>query len=166
MHTKRMLLSLWVVGTLTSVLPPGDAVAEYRMDCQVISAGAGASSSSSYGLGASAGQVAPCQGTSENHGILPPPPPEPPLPFPGCCLPPLRGNVDYDPLDVIDIGDLVYMVDYMFTGGLPPPCVEEGNLDATDALGDGEDLSDIDISDLVFLVDYMFNQGPEPLPCP
>lgn len=86
---------------------------------------------------------------------------------PGCCMPPIRGNVDYDPGDVIDISDLVYLTDYMFTGGPAPVCVEEANMDASCcASPPGESLSDIDIADLVYLVDYMFNMGPLPQPCP
>jgi len=73
-----------------------------------------------------------------------------------CCV--VRGNVDDDAGGTIDISDLVYLVDYMFTGGPPPPCPEAGNVD-----GDIE--SAIDISDLVYLVDYMFTQGPPPTSC-
>ncbi len=62
------------------------------------------------------------------------------------------GDVDGDGLP-INISDLVYLVDYMFTGGPPPP-----NMEMADVDGSGG----IDISDLVFLVDYMFNGGPEP----
>ena len=80
----------------------------------------------------------------------------------GCCMAPMRGNVDYDGGDAIDISDLVYLVDYMFTGGLPPTCWEEANID-----GDGPDTSSgIDISDLVYLVDYMFTGGTPPVICP
>ena len=78
-------------------------------------------------------------------------------PIVSCCLPPIRGNVDYDPGDVIDISDLVYEVDYMFNGGPPPPCLDEADINGAGG---------IDISDLVYLVDYMFNEGPEPAPCP
>ena len=77
-----------------------------------------------------------------------------------CCLPPIRGNVDYDPGDAIDISDLVYLVDYMFNSGPEPPCLSESDIDASG----GE--SPIDISDLVYLVDYMFSGGPEPVECP
>ncbi len=73
-----------------------------------------------------------------------------------CCIPPLRGNVDYDIGDIIDISDLVYLVDYMFTGGPAPPCFEEADMNADGSL---------DIADLVYLVDYMFTGGPVPLPC-
>jgi hypothetical protein len=71
---------------------------------------------------------------------------------PDCCE--LRGDINHD--GVIDISDLVYLVDWMFTGGPPPPCPEEADMN-----GDGA----IDIADLVYLVDYMFNGGPAPVPC-
>ncbi len=80
-----------------------------------------------------------------------------PNPCLGCCMPPIRGNVDYDGGDAIDISDLVYLVDYMFTGGPEPPCFEEADMNGDTA---------IDISDLVWLVDYMFTGGPPPVACP
>ena len=67
-----------------------------------------------------------------------------------------RGNVNHDPAGQIDISDLVYLVDYMFTGGPAAPNFDEANVDG---------FVGIDISDLVFLVDYMFTGGPEPPPC-
>ena len=73
-----------------------------------------------------------------------------------CCIEPIRGNVDYNAEDTIDIADLVYLVNYMFNAGPPPQCDEEADLN-----GD----SMIDIADLVYLTNYMFNGGPEPLPC-
>jgi hypothetical protein len=71
-----------------------------------------------------------------------------------CCA--VRGDIDHGG-NGIDISDLVYMVDYMFTGGPPPLCVDEADIDGTGG---------IDISDLVYLVDYMFNGGPPPVECP
>ena len=76
----------------------------------------------------------------------------------GCCVG-FRGNVDNDSLDVVDISDLVYLVDFMFTNGPSPNCSEEANVD-------GDVGNVIDISDLVYLVDFMFNSGPEPPSCP
>ena len=76
---------------------------------------------------------------------------------PNCCRG-IRGNVDNDTSDMIDISDLVYLVDYMFSGGAVPSCDVEANIDA-DAGGT------IDISDLVSLVDFMFSGGPAPLAC-
>lgn len=77
----------------------------------------------------------------------------------GCCLD-IAGNIDGDVGDVIDISDLVYMVDYMFSGGPAPLCWEEAELSSP--FGD-EALS---IADLVYLVDYMFTGGPPPVACP
>ena len=78
----------------------------------------------------------------------------------GCCVPPIRGNIDYDLLDEINIADLVYMVDYMFNQGPEPPCWDEAELEPP--FGDLQ----VAIQDLVYLVDYMFNSGPPPVACP
>ncbi|MDH3890077.1 MAG: multiheme c-type cytochrome [candidate division Zixibacteria bacterium] len=85
------------------------------------------------------------------------------------CCEDRRGNVDgiIDGNVDIDIGDLVWLVDYMFTGGPVPPCTEEANIDGSCcAVGTAESLSDIDIADLVTLVDFMFTGGPPPVDCP
>ena len=52
-----------------------------------------------------------------------------------------------------DIEDLVYLVNYMFAYGPPPP-----ELAAVDMDGSG---SGPDIADLLHLVNFMFNQGPD-----
>ncbi len=85
--------------------------------------------------------------------------------IPSCCVE--RGNVDDSPDNVVDISDLVYLVDYMFTEGPLPPCPATANVDASCCGPDTlpETLDDIDISDLVHLVDYMFTEGPPPLSC-
>jgi len=75
----------------------------------------------------------------------------------GCCIND-RGNVDNDPLDAIDISDLIYLVNYMFQEGEEPVCMEEANVD-----GEGEPTPDI--SDLIYLVNYMFQDGEPPLSC-
>ncbi len=73
-----------------------------------------------------------------------------------CCVG-LRGNVDSDVLDQIDISDLVALVAYMFQGGADPLCMDEADVDG---------LGGIDISDLVLLVTYMFSGGVSPADCP
>jgi len=77
-------------------------------------------------------------------------------PAPGCCRG-IRGNVDNDDGDAIDISDLIYLVDYSFSDGPAPACFEEADVNG--------DLS-VDISDIIYLVDYSFGDGPPPLPCP
>lgn len=103
------------------------------------------------------GGAAP-DGSNEIGMVVKMMPPEPP---PSCCVG-IRGNVDGDPGDAIDISDLVYLADYMFTGGPAPECWSEANVDG---LGP-DDASGVDISDLTYLTDYMFTGGPPPPPCP
>ncbi len=74
----------------------------------------------------------------------------------GCCVG-MRGNVDGDPLDQVNVADVTYLVDYLFRGGPPPPCPEEGDVN-----GDGN----TNVADLTYLVDYLFRGGPQPPPCP
>jgi len=66
------------------------------------------------------------------------------------CVP---GDVDANGLGPI-IDDLIYLVDYMFNGGPPPPVPQQADVDGSGI---------IDIADLVYLVDYMFNFGPRPV---
>ncbi|MDH3891347.1 MAG: DUF1028 domain-containing protein [candidate division Zixibacteria bacterium] len=65
------------------------------------------------------------------------------------------GDLDGSLTETVDIADLVYVVDYMFNAGPPPPILEASDID-----GSGGPL---DIADLVYVVDYMFNGGPLPL---
>ncbi len=80
-------------------------------------------------------------------------------PSSGCCQ--LRGNVNGDsgpnPINVLDVS---YLVDYLFRGGPPPPCEEEGNVNGQDGPG-----GPIDITDITYLVAHLFVGGPVPPPC-
>ncbi len=78
------------------------------------------------------------------------------LAYGGCCDG-FRGNIDGDPADEIDIGDLIALVDFMFNEGPEPACITEANIDG---------FGDIDVSDLIMLVTYMFQDGPPPANCP
>jgi len=69
----------------------------------------------------------------------------------------MRGNVNGDPLDAINVADLTYSVNYIFFGGPVPPCFEEADVNA--------DLG-INVADIVYLVNYLFFGGPPPAPCP
>ena len=80
----------------------------------------------------------------------------------GCnhpCIKPLRGNVDYDALDKINVVDLTYLVAYLFGGGYRPFSDEEGNVD-------GDPLEKINVVDLTYLVGYLFGGGDPPAECP
>lgn len=76
------------------------------------------------------------------------------------CCEGIRGNIDGDPLETIDISDLLYFVDYSFANppGPEPVCMVEADVDGND---------NVDVSDILYLVDYMFTipAGPEPVGC-
>ena len=149
-NATDQIVSKWLTESLQSTRSDSAGVIEW----QVFAGAVTNSSSENYALIATAGQPADGIGSSENYsisgGFLE-------VESGTCCNAPIRGNVNYDQGDVIDISDLVYLVDYMFIGGAPPPCFEEADIDGS---------SGIDISDLVYLVDYMFNGGPPPVACP
>jgi hypothetical protein len=77
--------------------------------------------------------------------------------FPTCCID-LTGNVDYDPADIVDLGDLTALIDYLFISFTPPACMEEANVD-----GDPEGL--VDLGDLTALIDYLFISFTTPAAC-
>jgi hypothetical protein len=58
---------------------------------------------------------------------------------------------------VVDISDVVYLINYLFIPGSPPPvplCIGDVNCDGV-----------VDVSDVVYLINYLFIQGSPP-PCP
>jgi hypothetical protein len=66
-------------------------------------------------------------------------------------LPHLRGDVNGD--EVQDIGDIVYLINYVFYGGPAPNPIE---------LGDANCDTVVDIGDIVHLINYVFYQGIPP----
>ncbi|MBU8932578.1 MAG: hypothetical protein KOO62_01090 [candidate division Zixibacteria bacterium] len=75
-----------------------------------------------------------------------------------CCRD-LAGNFDYDRFDDVNVADLTKLVAYMFTGGAPPYCYEEADIDSAG------DPPGINVSDLTSLVAYLFTGGDAPTPC-
>lgn len=73
-----------------------------------------------------------------------------------CCCIGLTGNVDGDPDEVIDIGDLTKLIAYLFTTFEEPPCLAEANVDGVDP---------IDIGDLSTLISYLFISFTPPAEC-
>ncbi len=80
----------------------------------------------------------------------------PALTYADCCEG-IRGNVDNDPADEVNVVDITYLVDYMFRGGPFPECGDEADVDGLGA---------INVADLTLLVDYIFKGGAAPPPCP
>jgi hypothetical protein len=66
-----------------------------------------------------------------------------------CCDTPGDANNDGDS----NVGDAVYLIAYVFSGGPPPSCMNEGdaNFDC-----------DVNVGDAVYLIGYVFNGGPAP----
>ena len=64
--------------------------------------------------------------------------------------PPGDANTDW----TINVGDVVYLVTYIYKAGPPPDpwCV-----------GDANDDGLVDVGDVVYLVNYLYHQGPPPL---
>ncbi|MFH1373559.1 MAG: dockerin type I repeat-containing protein [bacterium] len=119
-----------------------------EINWQVISSGGTKGTSASFGLNGTVGQAAIGSGSSTNYGVSSGFWPG----MGGCCD--KRGDVDNT--GSIDVGDLTYLVAYLFQGGPAPPCPEEGDVD-----GSGS----IDVGDLTYLVAYLFQGGPAPPPC-
>lgn len=75
-----------------------------------------------------------------------------------CCTG-IRGNVNGDAGESVNIADLTFLVAYLFGGGVAPPCLEEANVN-------GDPSEAVNIADLTYLVAYLFGGGPAPADCP
>ena len=64
------------------------------------------------------------------------------------------GDVNADA--AADVGDIVFLINYIFKGGIAPI-----SMDAGDANGDGQ----VSVADAVYLVNFVFKSGPDPV-CP
>ena len=79
--------------------------------------------------------------------------------YSGCCID-IAGDVNCDGNDMIDIGDVTVLIQYLFLEGGELCCPEEANVN-----GDLE--GTIDIGDLTSLIIYMFiPPNTEPAACP
>lgn len=128
-----------------------------QINWQVISSGGtDDASSTNFRLSGTVGQTAVGEGSSTNYGMR--------HGYwqdfgggAGCCNHDgIRGDENYD-MQGPNIVDLTYLVAYLFGGGAPPPCEEEGDVNA-----DGG----TNIVDLTALVAYLFGGGSPPEPCP
>jgi hypothetical protein len=76
---------------------------------------------------------------------------------PTCCVG-IRGNVNGDAGDDVNVADLTSLVDYLFRGGPTPDCQKEANVN-------GDAGEQINVADLTYLVDFLFRGGPQPPSC-
>ncbi|MGB2989006.1 MAG: putative Ig domain-containing protein, partial [Candidatus Zixiibacteriota bacterium] len=63
----------------------------------------------------------------------------------------IRGDVNHDL--VVDVGDVIYLVNYLYASGPEPLPLESGDVNC-----DGI----VNVSDVVYLVNYLFKGGPPP----
>ncbi len=104
--------------------------------------------STNYILSGSVGQVAVGEGTSTNYAVNSGFWQDFPAVSNECNM---AGNANGD--ETVNIGDIVFLVNYIFRGGPPPGLVNEGDANADCSLN---------IGDPVFLVNYVFKSGPAP----
>ena len=70
-----------------------------------------------------------------------------------CCLSAdYQGDADLD--GAINVGDAVYLINYVFKSGPPPLSIYCGEVN-----GDG----DLNVGDVVYLINYVFKSGPPPV---
>jgi hypothetical protein len=118
-----------------------------KIPWQVISGGGASGSSTSYKLSGTVGQTATGPGTSTSYRInqgfwqgsaL------------SCCIHPGDANND----GKVNVGDAVFVINYVFKSGTAPVCKQ-----AADANADGK----INVGDAVFLINYVFKSGTAPV---
>jgi hypothetical protein len=123
-----------------------------QLKWQVVTASGGTATGGGFSLSSSLGQTAAGRSTSSSfhlvHGFL--------QTF-GTTVAPCTSCGDADASGSIDISDVVYIIAYIFAGGLPP-----GACGTPTGLGDADGSGSIDISDVVHLISYIFTGGATP----
>jgi hypothetical protein len=121
--------------------------ANYKMICDDLDQIGGKGSSTNYKLMVSAGgQSSPIgSGNSTNYKLM--------AGYVGATFV-QRGDVNAD--GIVNVNDVVYLINYLFVPGSPPPVP----LEAGDATCDGI----INVNDVVYLINYLFVPGSPP-PC-
>jgi len=135
--------------------PRADPASGEQINWQVISSGVTKGTSASFILDGTIGQTAVGYDSSASfvlsHGFW--------QSFVVSCCKGITGNVDGDPQGIVDIGDLTFLIRYLF---IPPPaapdCMEEANID-------GDEAGVVDIGDLTALIDYLFISATPPAVC-
>lgn len=70
-------------------------------------------------------------------------------------LPYWPGDVTFDG-ELRDLADVVYLINYIYKNGPPPPHLISADINGPDGT--------IDLQDVVYLIDYLYRYGPEPNP--
>jgi hypothetical protein len=118
--------------------------ANYKLICDDLNQTGGQGSSTNYKLMVSAGGQSSAigSGSSTNYKLL--------AGYIGATFV-QRGDANAD--GVVNIADVIYLVNYLFAGGLEPCPMEAG-----DANCDGV----VNVADVIYLVSYLFAGGQPP----
>ena len=71
--------------------------------------------------------------------------------MPSCMPVFIRGDANGN--GEIHIEDIVYLINYLFMDGPPPPTVKSGDANCDEV---------VDVADVIYLMNYLFGDGPEP----
>lgn len=122
--------------------------AAYNVIWRVFASAGGVATSPTYAATGQAGLTTVGESSSPSydadHGELVPPPPSG-----GCCI--TAG--DANNTGTVTIGDVTFLIGYIFSGGPAPVCCEEGDADG---------FGTITIGDVTYLISYIFGGGPAP----
>jgi len=66
-------------------------------------------------------------------------------------IPGLCGDVNGD--GVIDLGDVLYLISYLYKGGLPPDPLSVGDVDCSGV---------VDLGDVLYLISFLYKGGNPP----
>ncbi len=135
-----------VVTTVVASLSADSSDSLTEVGWTLFSVGGVEASSEDFGISASMGEVAVGFGSSEDFGISQ-----------GfleivestCCG--LAGDANND--GAVNVGDAVFMINFVFKSGSAPECGDEGDANSDCALN---------VGDAVFLINYVFKSGPVP----
>jgi hypothetical protein len=75
------------------------------------------------------------------------------------CCSGIRGNVDGDTNETINILDVIYLINYLYKSGPESNCLDEAD-------ADGSGSTAINLLDVIFLISYLYHGGPAPGICP
>ena len=64
----------------------------------------------------------------------------------------LSGDVNHD--GVVDVGDVVFLINYLFKQGPAPIPYHAGDINRDEV---------VDVGDVVYLINYLYKEGPPPL---
>lgn len=124
---------------------PQNPQAGEKIDWDVIASGGGSMSSTNYILDGTVGQPVAGPSTSTNYALN--------AGFWQNFGGPAYICGDIDDNGRVDIGDAVFLVNYIFAGGAAPDPLASGDVDCT---------ARVDITDAVYIISYIFGGGPSP----